>query len=334
MIDAQMLGRDLEFAFPLEVESVIQMKTVFGIRSTSGEKFVWKFIEEGAPVKRLWHMQQVFERMGADGITFAAPIRTKRGALALKLADGRIGYLQRWLPGKTVSYARGPERTRALRTIARFHRIASKLPLAERSIPADTFLYEKLAAKRQVMTQLWKEAREKVPKLKGIERETFLAMDLGVRASKAWFPGRASQFPRLQVPAIYTFCHRDLAPHNLVDMGDGVGIIDFDHAGLDDPFHDVMQISNHTVFVGMPSDSHFRDVVEEYLTENPQSPIRVQALWQLLRFPDILCRTVMEWGKLGFPENYRVRVLNAISKERVRSDLWRPQFERSNVAKA
>lgn len=340
----------LRGTYRVEVEATVQMKTVTGIVASDGMRYIWKAARLRDTEQRLSIVARVVEAMCDAGYPAAGPLPTCAGAWVHTLPDGRTGYLQPWLPGAHLDLADRVQRLTAVSTIAQVHRWSQGVDfLRDRSIGGPEWqhlsggpLPVKLQSKLRVLQRAWGTACDACRDLRQMEGAVFDVAQVVVDWARlrsvaaqardatdeesesspdAPSQGRTSTASGEEVAAL---CHRDLAPHNMLWHAAAwpVSLIDFDHAGWDDPLLDLMQLSNHTFYVCDPGAGHFLDVVDVYRRSAPLSADREAFLWQLLRFPDVLIRTVMEWVKAGCPAAGRVKVTEALEKERLRWRLW------------
>jgi Ser/Thr protein kinase RdoA (MazF antagonist) len=286
---------DLRRAYGLKVDAVVRMKTVTGLVDTRGRRWVWKRSAGRSQEPRLRAMAAVSACLAPFGIPFAGPVPNRAGVYLTRLRGGETGHLQPWLPGRHADYTQRQERLSAVATLAAMHRAARGAWVCADPALYRVTLYQKLWFKRRLLETLWPQAEACVPALRGLHEEVRRAAELALTAVR---PGGSGAGNRPWERT--TFCHRDVAPHNLLWRGDGpLAVIDFDLAGVDDPLVDVMQVSNHAIFLGAPLRGHFAELVDVYARVYPLSPTGEQALWRVLGFPDLLARAVAEWARTG-----------------------------------
>jgi Ser/Thr protein kinase RdoA (MazF antagonist) len=325
-IDSTTLPEVLEQAYRVKVQSIVTLKTVFGIVSETGERYIWKFVSNDLSKVRIERLAPVLHRLSNHGISLAYPVPTLDGSIVTTDNYGRHGYLQPWLRGKHVNYEDERERADALATVARMHRTSQRILLHEYVPmdirPPDGSLHNKLQIKRNALHNIWGKARAHLSELSSIELAVFEGCEQALRAVTAvpWAPN----------PYVHAFCHRDLAPHNLILLHNEpkIALIDFDVSGMDDPFLDVMQIANHHVFSGRLKAGDFYHHVEIYMSNFPEQRHRIRTLWDLLRFPDVILRALTEWRKAKFSREHLQRVRAAINAERMRTATWKTDYAR------
>jgi Ser/Thr protein kinase RdoA (MazF antagonist) len=328
-IDASTIPEVLEQAYNVKVRCIVTLRTVYGIVSETGERYIWKFISNDASRTRIERLAPVLQSLSSHGFRVAFPIPTLDGSIVTADNYGRHGYLQPWLRGKHVNYEVGWERAEALATVARMHRTSQRIlvhgfvPMAVP--PPDGSLQHKLQLKRNALHDLWGKATTHLSELSTIELAVFEGCEQACRAVTAgpWAPN----------PFLHAFCHRDLAPHNLILLHNEpkVALIDFDISGIDDPFLDVMQIANHYVFSGRLKTGDLYHHVEIYLSNFPEQRERIRTLWDLLRFPDVILRALTEWRKANFAREHVQKVRSAINAERMRTATWKTDYARFAV---
>jgi len=313
------LLQSLSNDYGLVPESVISMKTVIGIVQSSSHRYIWKYATEAMDERKLNSIFQATRQMNDNGIRAAGPLQNLAGGLLTTLENGKRGYLQPWLQGRHVNLKQRNERCLAIRTLAQIHGIVD-VPMQTPSpqMTGETPYARKLQAKRQAFYEAWSVASHRLKILQSVESQVFSAINEACQASLEVPPWRAAG--EGSAGSGYAFCHRDLAPHNLIfdNESDSVGMIDFDLAGFDDPFADVVQFINHYVFLGTLERSDITELIDSYRNKQAISPVRFEALQQLLRFPDILIRATLEWVKSGCPANRTWRVIAAIEREYMR----------------
>jgi Ser/Thr protein kinase RdoA (MazF antagonist) len=324
--DSETIKEVLERAYNVKVHGIIKLKTVYGIVSETAERYIWKFVFNDDAQLRIEQLTPVLQSLSLHGISVAFPVRALDGRIVTTTADGRRGYLQTWLRGKHVNYEIAKEREDSIITVARMHRASQRIlfdgvvPI-EWSLPGGS-LQNKMRLKRNALHEIWARARAHFAELSSVESSVFEGCEQAYRAVSS-VPMDANRFAR-------AFCHRDLAPHNLIllENESKIALIDFDVSGIDDPFLDVMQIANHYVFSGRLKAGDLYRHVEVYMSNFPEQRARIRTLWDLLRFPDVLLRALTEWRKAGFPREHMRKVRSAIHAERIRTVTWKTDYVR------
>jgi Ser/Thr protein kinase RdoA (MazF antagonist) len=244
---APTLSEALYAAFGVEVDAIVTLKTVTGVVGKDGMRYIWKPARPRDTERRLAVVARIAEAMSADGLPAAGPLASRHGERLIE-TDSGPGYLQPWLPGRHVRLSDAEERLTAVCTVAQVHRWSRRVPfLADPHLGGPEWqnvtggvLPVKLRSKLQALHGVWGPAKDACPELAAVEKDVFRVSEEVVAAvEKAW---------QAHGGTCRTLCHRDLAPHNLLWMTRAwpVSLIDFDHAGWDDPFLDFMQLLNHT----------------------------------------------------------------------------------------
>lgn len=322
LVGQEALVAGLAYAYGLRVSSLIGMKTVTGVMCEDGSRYIWKPASPNTTAGRLRAIHHVIAQLEENGVRLAGPLPNRWGSLLTELETGHHGYLQSWFSGRHINICDRQEKVSGLAALAHLHR--SGEALTNMNVPElwRPTLYDKMFLKAESLRNIWMQVRSDVPVLSDMEAELFEVIDDVLEASQAHLY-RAGGQPTLR------FCHRDVAPHNVLWDGDcRVMFVDFDQVGLDDPLIDVVQWSNHAVFLNGAVDGHFLDVIQVYSDCGRLSAERRDLLWRLLRFPDILIRTASEWVRAGCPPHQRHRLFHAANKEQNRWALWKRDSQR------
>lgn len=315
MLDGELIREALTASYGLRVTAVVQMKSVYGVVCAGEHRtpgFVWKFASGSDTAARLEALAPVLAKLRRGGIAAAGPLRNRSGDLLTTLPDGRQGYLQPWLRGRHADYADRSQRLAVLRTVGRVHRLtAAAITAVPAALCTPHPLARKLMWKRETLQRVWPDLAAHCPQAIADQVALFAAADAACQAL-----ARAA-------PAV-AFCHRDLAPHNVLCRGTALApaLIDFDLAAFDDPLTDLVQVVNHFVFLGRPAPGDLREMVDVYRQAAGGNGYRKEVLWALLGFPDLLVRAAAEWVKAGCPPARRWRVVAVLQKERARRRVW------------
>lgn len=298
-----------------KVETIVQMKTVYGLVTEQGRRYIWKFTRPHDTELRLSQLNRISARLYDVGIPTAGPLpKIRAGGFIAVLSTGEQGYLQPWMDGRHLKLDIRQERLTAVATVAQFHRWAVppgvQLPMF--NAPGG-ILPLRLKNKQAALVHALRLAGDKVPGLRHISPEILRQADEAVKAGT---------YLEQTLPVELRFCHRDLAPHNLLWLNDGrVGIIDFDRSGWDDPLLDLLQLFNHTLFLDEPSEDCLPELVEVYSRNQGLTEQRVWIFKKIAGFPEHLTRALVEWVRAGFPPDKVIRVALAWDKERLRQRL-------------
>lgn len=335
---SEQLTTALSAGYGIEVVAFVQLKTVTGVVTADGMRYVWKTARPRDTDRRLALLSSLTDAMSDAGLPAAGPLRTRSGGFCTPVRSGEVGYLQPWLPGRHVQFANPAERLTTVATLAHIHRWSSGFGwLADPDVGGLEWhtlsggaLPVKMREKWRVLQQVWPTARAQCADLASVEEELGRVVEAVLSALDTRTADDATISRYGSAPFGRALCHRDVAPHNVLwgTTAWPVSFIDFDHAGWDDPLIDLMQVSNHTFSLCDPGPNHFSDLLAAYQRIAPLSPDRQAFTWDLLRFPDILVRAVMEWVRDDCPPQRRARVVAAVRKERLRWRRWAETSDR------
>lgn len=303
----------VENQYGVEVRTVVHLKTVFLLVTQDDRRFIWKFVRGHDSESRLAGLHFVVHHLAQFRIHGAGPVPTLQGGFIAALPTGERGYLQEWLKGRHVSFANRQERLLVVATMAQFHQTAGFPIQGQPYLAPGGVLPVRVRTKRAALQEALELAIPRMPELREMESTSLEAADeaLAVVAraeAGGWFEWR--------------FCHRDLAPHNLLMLSDGtIGIIDFDRAGWDDPFLDWLQLFNHGLFFTDPQPGYFEEMFDVYTRAQPLFGARAAFLRTLAGFPELLTRALVEWVRADCLPERRIRVEWALAKERLRRTL-------------
>lgn len=311
----------LEAAYEIQIVATIERKTVLGIVDTNGRRWMWKKTQARDDEPRLRALAEMSSRLWPFGITMAAPVQNRYGRFLTVARNGQVvGFLQPWLEGRHVNVRLRRERHLAMEKIAWMHRHTQTVDRNERLLLQRGTLIGKLRMKEKTLMQVWPTVVQHCPELHTIEAAVWQEIRFCLKSYHRWWMehGRQGQVSERNVP-FQVFCHRDLAPHNLLWQKDEtVAFIDFDHAGYDDGLHDLLQWVSHTLYLADIQRDEIAEMVTRYTEVYPLKWDRVELLWKLLRWPDILIRTAIEWYRQGCPAERKHRLLHAVAKENLR----------------
>ncbi|MDP9727254.1 phosphotransferase [Alicyclobacillus tolerans] len=307
--------REIASYYGLNVIASIERRTVTGLITADGQNYVWKFAEEKDSEKRLAALSKVSQLLQEKGIRFAVALPNQNHVYLTRLHTiPSLGYLQPWLPGRHLNLGLPNERMAAIHALAQLHQIPVQRMDAS-VLSHHTPLQQRIFLKARALSGVWKDACERCPPLEpfsvGVLKQVAQVLE-----EPAPFYRQLVEFRQL------SFCHRDLAPHNLlVGPAQEVQLIDFDQSGLDDPLYDVAQIANHSLFLGNLQAGDWRKMMDAYVEAAHLSPLRERLLWRILAWPDILARSLVEWAKRGYPADDWARVHYALKCESKRRQL-------------
>ncbi len=304
LIDKATLVAALAESYQIEVASVIELRTVCGIVTSDGKKYIWKCLRSDArDGVRLGVQKYVARALCLHGLPAPEPLVNRYGRLVTPV-ENQIGYLQPWLDGQPVDPVDRADRLRAAAALGWFHTVSSSLAVPMQRQLLRGSLLSKLVLKRNFLLQVWDRLKEGCPLLAAEEVPLFAAANEAIAAAEQ--------------PASLIYTHRDAAPHNLLIQEGRVAIIDFDEAGLDNPLLDILQLANHGIVLGALAPGYFRELADVYCRNHVLSEPRRQVLWNLFKFPDVLVRSAAEWAKQGWAADYVRQVRWAAQLERLR----------------
>lgn len=319
------LARALAQHYGIQTVAVIRRRTVLGVVAEDGQRYIWKPLtlrDDEERLRALADLEPIFSNSMAP---CALPLRTRAGAFIVELKEQKKrGYLQPWLSGRHVDVRVQQERLSVLKSLAR---VQKQSQLANRpgwSTLQRGTLYHKLRMKERALAKIWMSATSVYSPLK---RMGHLVETQTMKVLQTYASYLAN--PRRQAVTDIAFCHRDLAPHNVLWQADGtVAWIDFDHAGYDDMLHDAVQFASHTVFLTSKLTAEdFAQMLDTYATEADLTRERKELLWVLASWPDILVRTVIEWARRGCDPADTTRLEYAMACEK-RKILYRQERHR------
>lgn len=326
MIDSEKLAEWLARHYGVKLSSLVQLKTVYGVVGEDGERYIFKRANPRDTETRMVALHRSGQALREHGVLTAMPMFNRAGHCLSPLgSNGDYGYLQPWAVGRHTNYADASERLAVVRAIGQLHAASRHLVgMHLVSLQQGTFL-KKLRMKQRTVHEIWPQACANDAHLEHLTRPLFRKMDECITAYSEWLNLNSGG-------PVNCFCHRDLAPHNLLhDDKQGFTFIDFDHAGIDDPIGDLVQVCNHSLFLSNVSDDDFCKLIESYNTANPLPEARIRLIHKLFEWPDVAIRTVVEWVRQGCPAVKRKRLRVAIAKERRRWDVLRRERAHMNV---
>ncbi len=304
--------RELESAYGISIAATVQRRTVIGLCAENGHCYMWKEVSQRESEERLADLREVLVALEGNHIRVAPPIANRFGRVRVYLPSANAsGFLQPWLAGRHANYNDLQETVRVIKEVARMHRTLSADEWRNRRTLTRGHLRQRLQNKRRALEVIWRTAVVSYPSLATIEPVCRQRMDT-VLAAYSTSLAQMSVWPM-------SFCHRDLAPHNvLLNTRGEVQLIDFDQAGLDDPLHDILQILNHVIFLHPLRPGELRELVDVYVESGQLSKARSRMLWRLLSWPENLGRSLVEWAKRGYSQEDLPRVSFAVQKEMAR----------------
>ncbi|SIT07283.1 aminoglycoside phosphotransferase family protein [Alicyclobacillus vulcanalis] len=302
------LAKLVRDAYGIEVDAVVQKRTVWGVVSGNA-RYILKRARPQDSEARLEALARVLKQCERVGVASAGPLKTVQNTFCAADAQGTKYYLQPWLDGRHVDVREEEERLAVARALAR----------AQRAMLGDP--------PRELCTSTLRDKWR--AKLLLIERLQSAPVDAEIAQSLRDVAARARQVYQAYLedgPRRPAFCHRDLAPHNvLVGPGRNIAFIDFDHAGYDDPFADPIQWVSHVAFLVPLDPIAYRRLWLAYAQAAELSEAGLAALVRLGAWPDMALRALAEALRAGSPESRMWRVRYALRREEDRlrmHDAW------------
>ncbi|WAH38416.1 phosphotransferase [Alicyclobacillus dauci] len=299
--------------YGIDARAIVRRRTVQGIVAVDGSRYIWKPLSLRDDEERLAALAGLQDVFAESDTATALPLPTRDGHFIVRFSDQQGGgYLQPWLSGRHVEVAVRRERLAVIRSIARIQRSSQRLGFPHWSRLQRGTLLQKLRLKERAFSKIWTTLESEYAPLRAWKSKLQRQMQTVLQRYTAYLAEHQGQ-----IKTHFAFCHRDLAPHNvLFQPNKGVAWIDFDHANYDDMLHDVMQFISHTTFLAQLSSEDFREMIDTYVEESEMSRDRTNLLWTLSAWPDILVRTLMEWYRNGCPADGVTRLDYAIACER------------------
>lgn len=313
------IARALEQAYGFRVSCIVRRRTVLGIVADDGRRFIFKPMSDRDDETRLAALAATRAIFQQAGVEAALPIANSAGRFAVRPVEAGMaaGYLQPWLLGQHIDLADREERICAIQSLARIQRQSIELGRPSLSMLHHSELLNKLRVKERAMHRIWPSAKLAYPLLGEVQNELFQRMSTAMQRYMSYLVRRQSASSHA-----LAFCHRDLAPHNILWRGGGgVGLIDFDHASYDDMLHDAMQLIGHCVYLGRLTQDDFDDMLMIYAGEVGLSQQQLYLLRDLALWPDIAIRTVLELCRSGFPNRGQIRLAYALRQDSFKQQL-------------
>jgi Ser/Thr protein kinase RdoA (MazF antagonist) len=302
------LANVLGDVYGITVQRFIKMKSVIGVVTQQGPHHIWKPVPQSV-VRRVSLVYQPLLFLQQAGFRVALPVTSRTGSLVMRLPNGSVGQLLPWLSGSHLNLANRQQRLAAVASLAAWHKatVASmpetSLQSANSNLQRGKFV-TKFQFKINLCARLWPSICSIFPQLQPYTSPLFKKLSDLTQGIAQWQGSMA-------------FCHRDLAPHNLLweekdaELQRKIGWIDFDLADWDDPIGDLVQVMNHTVALVAIRSGDLPEMVETYAQNLPLSREAISMLWKALHFPDVFLRTAVQWLGQGTPIEGRQRVQDA-----------------------
>ena len=294
------LASTLGLHYGISVQAYQRLRSATGVIAENGTRYVWKPVKQRDAVTKLPEIEWLVTRLNDGGVLAAGPMMTNQQHLFCRVEENRIGYLQPWLPGQHLDLREDEERLAAISTVSRMHAITAipdgpALMNAEKPsvLSRPSLLVHRMVYKRQLVMRVWPQLLEQFPEWQTMSVPVMDGMARAIESANR---------DRLRLASPRSWCHRDLAPHNLLWDGQRIGMIDFDLAAIDDPLGDLLQICNHALYLGAVRDaSEWFQMVHLYAVSTSVSEDERSRMKGLLQFPETLVRAITDWLHAGQP---------------------------------
>jgi Ser/Thr protein kinase RdoA (MazF antagonist) len=276
----------VERVWGLSVLAELPLRSVVGLVTDRGRLIVKLHTGHRArAAQRLAALAAVRMQLARMGVC-TAPLLSRDGAASHPVGGGSI-VVEPWLRGQHADFRAQHDQCSAARAIAQLHCARPSIPFPLDQAPT---LLQKLASRLASADQVVAGGR-----LTGISiadwRHFRSLAESSLRAALQ-SPGlQMVRSDRLHGP----FCHRDLAPHNiLVRVGEPAQLIDFDLAARDCAGADLYQLLTHIHYCVPADPGVTRRVLAAYESVRPLEAGNVDLLEQLCPYPAILLREVAD----------------------------------------
>ncbi|MCL6454426.1 MAG: phosphotransferase [Alicyclobacillus sp.] len=325
------LAATLEQRYGRTASSAATCGSAWVVETQCGTRYVWKTLSPRAHPLSLAAMPYLGVRLAARGIRVAAPVLGRDGRPLQPVAGNgrsvRLGYLQPWCSGAPLQMADRQQRLGGLAATSAMHATLRRdVPAWLRAAGASSVpLYQKMRWKFRFLQAVLPRLCAVLPGLQARSAEllraaatalTALPPETGGGRAAESAPPPCVDLPRWVPPL--TWCHRDLAPHNVL-WREGVPVfIDFDQSAWDDPLGDVVQFCNHALWSDSVSQPDFFELLEVYRRLAALSDAEWVRLCRLAHFPDNLVRAAAEWCATPDRKETRDKLERAAVRERDR----------------
>ncbi|AEJ44145.1 aminoglycoside phosphotransferase family protein [Alicyclobacillus acidocaldarius] len=312
-MDAGEMADLVRRAYGIEAEAIVHKRTVWGIVAGTS-RYILKRARPQDSEERLRALADVLRHYPRFGVAAASPLETARGTMRVSDGRGAWYYLQLWLEGRHVDASDESERLAVTRALAR----------AQRAAPTQGVLR---ALQTATLRDKWRAKLQLLERLKAVTADAEMAELLRRIAARA----RAVYASYVEGARPLAFCHRDLAPHNvLVGPGGTVMFIDFDHAGYDDPFADPIQWVSHVAYLVPLCSRSYQRLWLAYAQEAELHEEHLVSLVRLGAWPDMALRALAEAFRGGQSASRMWRLRYALRREEERARLheaWLRELE-------
>jgi len=273
-------------AYGLRIRAVLPLRSVVGLLTDSGKWMCKRYTKkQGITVERLQAVAVVRAQLAAEGHG-PAYLPTLQGESLWQYAGDPVT-VEPWLAGRHADLSVSAERLAAVQAVARLHTARVLPPYALRHPPT---LMQKLAWRLERADELF--ARGHLIGLTKVEWTLWRERaEETLRAISATELTELTAIDRARI----IYCHRDLAPHNvLIKAGSPARLIDYDLSGVDTPIYDLHQLLGHIAFSVRGSSDYAAPMLQAYARLAPLSDRHAQVLVALAPFPGLLLRELGE----------------------------------------
>lgn len=290
----------VEQAYGITVRAVLPMRTVVGLMTNKGRFVCKRYGTEDVEPNRLLALIAVKAQLSDAGICCPYLV-TVHGEPCL-LHHGYRYVLEPWVRGRHADLSHRAERLAAVRAVACLH--VTKVAAAS-ALQHPPTLLQKLSYRLQRAEDVVRQGH-----LVGLsEREWTYWRERAVRALHE-LPAHDIAVLTHQDRGRGVFCHRDLAPHNiLIRSGEPAQLIDFDLAGIDSPLYDLHQLLDHCEYATPREPDWAMEMLTVYGMIAPLSEEHRRVLMALRSFPTLLLREIAD---ARYSRSDRVRKRRAV----------------------
>jgi CotS family spore coat protein len=284
--------RDLERAYDVRIEAVIHMRSVVGIRA-DGRSWIVKNLGSSVYPKRVHAIAKALEQLHRQGTPVCPILRNQSGRFFTQSA-GNLYIVQPWIEGRHVDFRHPEERMKAVQAIGTMHSrpvVLSKKWSDLLQMPALNEKYWHRLRRCQKILQTHKTTWSRLLDQAAWNRIEQQALQSIHSLKKRLLASNRSM-------TTVSFCHRDLAPHNLlIGPSTKVTLIDFDLAGFDVTMHDLYQVINHTLYLHGWDATDVISIVQTYERTAGMTHRDRELLYELLLFPSLVTREMYDYSR-------------------------------------
>lgn len=305
--------KELAHAYGLRIRAVLPLRSVVGIVTDSGKWMCKRYTQmQGMDRERLLAVAEVKEQLAASGVG-PAYLRTQTGESVWSYGGDPVT-MEPWLPGRHADFSQAGERLAAVQAVARLHAARVCAPYALQHPPT---LLQKLAYRLERADEAAQSGA-----LIGLTSDEWRLWRTRAQEVLRSLPIREIAKLTADDRARGVYCHRDLAPHNvLIRPGSPARLIDFDLSGVETPVYDLHQLFGHIAYAASGVPDVQTRLLDAYARLAPLTDAHIRVLHALEPFPALLLRELGEArqarGRRGL-QRARARILYAREVERRR----------------